>query len=335
VTKTLVPVTSAADSETVAPLSGVSLPNESLIKNSSFEEGNVTVACVENFETTLGDLNDTLMTGRCNYTVNLAGGNDEAIYKMAAKEGESDVYHGGAGVDTLTLGFTKTEWNENQAIQTDIAGYQAHLANGSSDLFEFTAFGLKVSEFEHLSVRIGDGDATDMTVMTVVPLSGMTVPNKNLIKNPSFEEGNLCARAGSKSWCIVDQNKVPSWAATGHKIELDVTVWPAFEGRVSVDLSPYRNSFLHQTVELVVGQDYVLTFALSSNTCGNGKGYYKIGTDSDREVKFTGIKKWQTIEAKFNATEVMTQIGFGSLSGNSCGPVIDDIKLLRDDTNIL
>jgi hypothetical protein len=162
--------------------------------------------------------------------------------------------------------------------------------------------------------------------------TGMSLPNENLIKNPSFEEGDLCARAGRKSWCIVGQDKVPSWEATGRQIELDVTVWPAFEGRVSVDLSPNRNSFLHQTVELVIGQDYVLTFALSSNTCGNGKGYYQIGTDFDR---FKGIKKWQTIEAKFTATEVMTRIGFGSLSGNSCGPVIDDIKLLRDVTNIL
>jgi hypothetical protein len=170
---------------------------------------------------------------------------------------------------------------------------------------------------------------------TVAVPPGMSLPNENLIKNPSFEEGSLCAKVGHKSWCIVGQNEVPSWEATQGQIELDVTVWPAFEGRVSVDLSPNKNSFLHQTVELVIGQDYVLTFALSSNTCGNGKGYYKIGTDSDREVKFTGIKKWQTIKAKFTATEVMTQIGFGSLSGSSCGPVIDDIKLLRDDTNIL
>ena len=159
---------------------------------------------------------------------------------------------------------------------------------------------------------------------TVTPPPEMSLPNENLIKNPSFEEGALCRR---RAWCIVGQNKVPSWDATGRKIELDVTVWPAFEGRVSVDLSPNRSAFLHQTVELVIGQDYVLTFALSSNTCGNGQGYYKIGTNVDR---FKGVKKWQTIEAKFTATEVMTRIGFGSLSRNSCGPVIDDIKLLRD-----
>jgi hypothetical protein len=164
-------------------------------------------------------------------------------------------------------------------------------------------------------------------VETETPHPGMSVPNENLIKNPSFEEGTLCARR--KSWCIVGQDKVPSWEATGGQIELDVTVWPAFEGRVSVDLSPNRSSFVNQTVELVVGQDYVLTFALSSKTCGNGKGYYQIGTDSDR---FKGIKKWQAIEAKFTATEVMTRIGFGSLSVNSCGPVIDDIKLFMDDT---
>jgi hypothetical protein len=101
VTKTLVPVTSAPDSETVAPPSGMSLPNEKLIKNRSFEEGNVTVAGVENFEITSGDFNDPITTGAGNYTVNLAGRNDEATYTMAVKESASDAYHGGAGVGTL------------------------------------------------------------------------------------------------------------------------------------------------------------------------------------------------------------------------------------------
>jgi hypothetical protein len=182
---------------------------------------------------------------------------------------------------------------------------------------------------------VGSNDCVTKTLVAVIPTPDpetvtpppeMSLPNENLIKNPSFEEGALCR---GRAWCIVGQNKVPSWNASGRKIELDVTVWPAFEGRVSVDLSPNRSSFLHQTVELVVGKDYVLTFALSSNTCGNGKGYYRIGKNSER---FKGVKKWQTIEAKFTATEVMTRIGFGSLSRNSCGPVIDDIKLLRDDT---
>jgi hypothetical protein len=86
---------------------------------------------------------------------------------MTANEGASDLYQGGDGVDTLTLKFTETQWSENQAIQTDIAGYQAHLASESSDSFEFAAFGLTASEFEKLSVRIGEGDATDMTVAPV------------------------------------------------------------------------------------------------------------------------------------------------------------------------
>jgi hypothetical protein len=184
---------------------------------------------------------------------------------------------------------------------------------------------------------VGSNDCVTKTLVPVTPAADaktvtapaeMSLPNENLIKNPSFEQGALCK---GNAWCIVGQDKVPSWNATGRQIELDVTVWPAFEGKVSVDLSPNRNAFLHQTVELVIGQDYLLTFALSSNTCGNGQGYYKIGTNVDR---FKGIKKWQTIEAKFTATEAMTRIGFGSLSGSSCGPVIDDIKLLRNDTNI-
>jgi Ca2+-binding RTX toxin-like protein len=136
--------------------------------------GIATFAGVENFKITSGTFNDTITTGDGNdvvhagagsNTVNLAGGNDEAIYTLASNYGETDVYQGGAGNDTLTLEFTKEEW-QNSAVQDGIAGYQAHLASGSSDPFVF-ASGLTVSEFEHLSVRIGDGDTTDMTVAPV------------------------------------------------------------------------------------------------------------------------------------------------------------------------
>ena len=137
--------------------------------------GIATFAGVENFEITSGDSDDAITTGDGNDvvhagagsdTVNLAGGDDEAIYTMAANTGASDVYQGGAGVDTLTLELTEAEWLDDD-VQTDIANYQEHLASESSDSFVFTTSGLTASEFEHLSVRIGDGDATDMTTASL------------------------------------------------------------------------------------------------------------------------------------------------------------------------
>jgi hypothetical protein len=112
---------------------------------------------------------------------------------MTANEGASDLYQGGDGVDTLTLKFTETQWSENQAIQTDIAGYQAHLASESSDSFEFAAFGLTASEFEKLSVRIGEGDATDMTV---APVEDMVLEYGDFAGFAPFGPENIMAEGG-------------------------------------------------------------------------------------------------------------------------------------------
>jgi VCBS repeat-containing protein len=135
--------------------------------------GIATFGGVENFKITSGSFNDTITTGggadvvrsgAGSDAVNLAGGNDEAIYTMASNEGAINVYQGGAGVDTLTLELTETEWL-SAAVQADIAGYQAHLASESSDPFVF-ASGLKASEFEALNVIV-DGVALDPNSTTV------------------------------------------------------------------------------------------------------------------------------------------------------------------------
>jgi VCBS repeat-containing protein len=130
--------------------------------------GIATFAGVENFAITSGGFNDVIATGdgtdlvhagAGSDTVNLGGGADEAIYTMAANTGATDVYQGGDGVDTLTLEFTEAEWLDDN-VQADIAGYQAHLASGRSDSFEFAAFGLTASQFEALNVIV-DGVALD------------------------------------------------------------------------------------------------------------------------------------------------------------------------------
>jgi Ca2+-binding RTX toxin-like protein len=140
--------------------------------------GAATFLGVENFHISSGAANDIITTGGGadvvhagggSDIVNLGGGDDEAIYTMAANYNESDVYQGGDGVDTLTLEFTTEEWLDAE-VQSAITGYQGHLAESNSGSFAFMAFDmafdLTVSDFEHLSVRIGD--ATDMTEASVI-----------------------------------------------------------------------------------------------------------------------------------------------------------------------
>jgi hypothetical protein len=165
-------------------------------------------------------------------------------------------------------------------------------------------------------------------------------PNANLIENPSFEDGPKCP--GGRSWCVVDQQSVPGWQSyPDGKIELDVKVWRHHDGAVSIDLAHYRPYVLHQVVKLVVGQVYKLNFALMKHPrCGNGKGFYNIAPEtqsiksSSGRVAFTGGRGWDVKEVEFTAASEMTRIEFGSLSGGSCGPIIDNIALVSRYTSI-
>jgi hypothetical protein len=160
--------------------------------------------------------------------------------------------------------------------------------------------------------------------------AGFSTLNENLVINPSFEEGVLCDVG--ESWCFVNGDDVPGWSSTS-EIKLDMT-GPAHDGKVSVEL----RRFLSQPIELVPGTDYELTFALSSNTCGNGKGYYTVypqtGTSmeeiNDHIFHFTGVKEREIVTKKFTATSSEYLLGFGSDSDSSCGPVIDNISLKKD-----
>jgi Ca2+-binding RTX toxin-like protein len=183
--------------------------------------GIATFAGVENFEITSGDFNDTITTGdgadvvhagAGDDTVNLAGGDDEAIYTLASNYGATDVYLGGAGNDTLTLEFTADEWNNNPLVQSEIARYQAHLVDDSSDEFHFVS-GLTVSEFENLSVRIGEGDATDLGVAPVdeVPAEGNpAVDELSAGGNPAVDIDDVSTdfESGFAGWHIMGRASV-------------------------------------------------------------------------------------------------------------------------------
>ena len=183
--------------------------------------GIATFAGVENFEITSGNFNDTITTGdgadvvhagAGDDTVNLAGGDDEAIYTLASNYGATDVYLGGAGNDTLTLEFTADEWNNNPLVQSEIARYQAHLVDDSSDEFHFVS-GLTVSEFENLSIRIGEGDATDLGVAPVdeVPAEGNpAVDELSAGGNPAVDIDDVSTdfESGFAGWQIMGQASV-------------------------------------------------------------------------------------------------------------------------------
>jgi hypothetical protein len=255
--------------------------------------GIATFAGVENFDITSGDFNDTITTGDGNDVVhagggsdivNLGGGDDEAIYTLAANYGAYDVYQGGAGVDTLTLEFTEEEWNDDD-VQSEIANYQEHLASGSSDSFQF-GDSLTVSEFEHLSVRIGDGDATDMTVAPVDDIVAGTfddittdnygaVPNGYLGLNWSGFSLLNAPNYFTQDTGYVRGNTSPDYVVfaygTGTVSGVDddefefvsTTLTAAWNDNLNIDINGYRDGLLIYETTVIVSDDEPTVFTFN------------------------------------------------------------------------
>ncbi|KAL3893941.1 MAG: hypothetical protein SGCHY_005553, partial [Lobulomycetales sp.] len=173
------------------------------------------------------------------------------------------------------------------------------------------------------------------SVELVPSASPLVVSGTNMIENPSFEYNPGC---GGNSWCMVDDDQVPAWKATGGRIELDKTVWPAYNGDTSIDLSTDRETILYQPLALVPGRRYRLNFALRKNECGNGKFFFKIApqheavTKDSNEIfpygRYTGTGQWRKVGQTFTVSHPNVNVMFGSDSGSSCGPVIDAVEVI-------
>jgi Ca2+-binding RTX toxin-like protein len=103
-----------------------------------------------------GNGDDLLDGGAGTDIVSGENGNDVAVYAMSENAGQSDVYDGGNGVDTLRLVLTQSQAN-SAAVQADIQAYRAFLALHNNGGFQFTAFDLTARNFELLDVVVVPG----------------------------------------------------------------------------------------------------------------------------------------------------------------------------------
>ncbi len=95
-------------------------------------------------------------------------GSDTGNYKASENVGATDVYDGGAGIDTLQLELTRSEWLD-PTLQSDLANYLQFLENNTdaatgqanNNAFVFNAFGLTASAWENLKVSV-DGEDVDL-----------------------------------------------------------------------------------------------------------------------------------------------------------------------------
>ena len=120
------------------------------------ENGNDTLAGGDGADTLSGgNGDDTLDGGAGNDVVTGGNGNDTVVHVHAENAGSANAYDGGQGTDTLRLVVTATVYS-SAAFQTDVANFQALLAQGSASYF-FSSLNIQVTSFERLEIVIEPG----------------------------------------------------------------------------------------------------------------------------------------------------------------------------------
>lgn len=146
-----------------------------------------------------------------------------------------------------------------------------------------------------------------------------------LISNGSFESG------------------LSGWTTSGGSATPDVIPWDPHEGIRMIDLNGFLPGFISQSVSTVVGQSYLLSFALSGNFSNSTDvKEVEVGINGSSTSYFfsrpagwsTSNLLWTVVEHAFVATSALTTVSFTSASDasdpgghNSEGAALDNIRL--------
>ncbi len=166
-------------------------------------------------------------------------------------------------------------------------------------------------------------------ILTCVLLSGASVAQANLVANGSFEEGSWMNTSGGwmrlnpgdasmTGWTVVDQ-----YIAWGD----EPPGFPAVDGDRLLDMSGFAadspNSKVQQTLDTVVGQDYLFSIRMTHSGLSN----IKIDGTTLLLDAISGGVSWTLYEAVFTATSDATLL---SIENGSPGHVIvfvDDVSV--------
>ena len=179
--------------------------------------GNATIKTGNGNDTiTSGAGNDVIDTGIGNNTVVSAAGSDVLVYHVAGNQNTISTFDGGAGSDTLRLVLTRAEWMSD-AVQADVANYQAFLAahtavSGEADAvaFKFSAFGLSATSIEKLQLQV-DGVVID-------PANHMSITNQAADAHGSVTESTVLTATGHLSASDAGSTAAQTWSVLGSAV---------------------------------------------------------------------------------------------------------------------
>ncbi|XP_044463430.1 uncharacterized protein LOC123194320 [Mangifera indica] len=171
--------------------------------------------------------------------------------------------------------------------------------------------------------------------------------NKNLVKNPSFEEGPYVFP--NTSWGVLippniedDHSPLPGWMVESLKAVkyIDAEHFSVPHGRRAVELVAGKESAIAQIVRTIPGKIYTLSFSVgdASNSCEGSMIVEAFAGRDTIKVPYESKGKggFKRAVLKFVAVSTRTRIMFLSTFytmrsddlASLCGPVLDDVTLL-------
>jgi Ca2+-binding RTX toxin-like protein len=221
--------------------------------------------------------NDTLDGGAGSDTVDGGSGDDRGIYRpSAAGVGDADTYKGNVGSDTLSLELTHAELNSAE-VQADLRAYEeflrlnANAAVATGAEFQFTAFALKASGWEHLEVTDTDGMIWRNGTAGVTIGSAAAQTSFDIGTNAGPPTGDIWTGAlpsGNDNWSIPDNWQDISVPTPADTVVFNATdpggrsvVDPAFQGAIAglVDTGEAAHTVEYQRALQVNGPASIYT----------------------------------------------------------------------------
>jgi choice-of-anchor C domain-containing protein len=162
---------------------------------------------------------------------------------------------------------------------------------------------------------------------------------KNLLVNGGFEQGPNPEGDGGFVTLNEGSTAIPGWTVTRGGIDYIGVYWQHAEGGRSLDLNGLARGGVAQTLETTKGRRYRVTFSMAGNpTPGQGETAVKtLGVSAggsstvftfDTSGRNTWDMGWVTRTWDFVASADHTTLEFYSLSGQACGPALDNVSVV-------
>jgi choice-of-anchor C domain-containing protein len=167
-------------------------------------------------------------------------------------------------------------------------------------------------------------------------LSAQSVSAKNLIRNGSFETPNACPNAYLTF--APPSVQLTDWAVALNSVDLICTYWKSESGKQSLDLAGNASGEVIQTVQVVPGTAYTLSWWMAANpSCGQAVKTIHVfweGKVTDAPTftatgHTTSSMGWVHKQIRVVATTQFSVVAFSDATpdDSACGAALDNVTL--------